>query len=277
MSVDRPPPLDPELAALLRDEAARPAPDAATKALVKADLAHKLGAAFGAAPTPAPINGPAPRASGDDASASAPARIASTHSALNGAAVVPKIGPVLLAFALGLGGGALLHSWLGASRERVVTRVVTKEVRVEAPVQVPAQAPVAEPPAPVTLAPSAPSDGTPLPATTAATRHKGTDKAASADSFPTNDGALAGEAALLLRAQTALSRGATSAAIAALREHARRFPSGQLIEEREALWVQALLVQGDREAAAARAAQFAKHYPTSPQREVIERALEHAP
>jgi TolA-binding protein len=182
-----------------------------------------------------------------------------------------------LAFALGLGGGAVLHAWLGSSRERVVTRVVTKEVRVETPAQAPTQAPVAEPPAPAMLPPSAQPDSAPPSGTAAATRPKGSDKPVSADSSPTNDGALAGEAALLLRAQTALSRSATAAAIAALREHARRFPSGQLIEEREALWVQALLVQGDRDAAAARAAQFAKHYPTSPQREVIERALEQAP
>lgn len=94
---------------------------------------------------------------------------------------------------------------------------------------------------------------------------------------PTSDDGLASEMTLLARAQTALQRGLFPSALSALDEHARRFPRGQLAEEREALAVQAL-VRADRvEDARRRAARFDARYPHSVLGPVVHAALEGAP
>lgn len=52
-------------------------------------------------------------------------------------------------------------------------------------------------------------------------------------------------------------------ALKSLVEHARRFPQGQLGEERDALWVQALMNAGNRHEARQRAQAFLARYPNS--------------
>ena len=56
--------------------------------------------------------------------------------------------------------------------------------------------------------------------------------------------ALSEEVALLARARRALRAGQADAALAALHEHARRFPRGQLVRERERSMVTALCLAG---------------------------------
>lgn len=80
-----------------------------------------------------------------------------------------------------------------------------------------------------------------------------------------------GERALLMRAQVALTRALASDALAALSEHRSRYPRGQLTEEREALWVQALAASHDARAASAAEA-FLARYPSSIFREAVEAA-----
>lgn len=80
-----------------------------------------------------------------------------------------------------------------------------------------------------------------------------------------------GERALLMRAQVALTRALASDALAALSEHRSRYPRGQLTEEREALWVQALAASHDARAASA-AESFVARYPSSIFREAVEAA-----
>ncbi len=80
-----------------------------------------------------------------------------------------------------------------------------------------------------------------------------------------------GERALLMRAQVALTRALASDALAALSEHRGRYPRGQLTEEREALWVQALAASHDARAASAAEA-FLARYPSSIFREAVEAA-----
>lgn len=63
------------------------------------------------------------------------------------------------------------------------------------------------------------------------------------------------EAQLLLRARRALPTGAPRA-LALVREHARRFPDGDLVEEREALRVEALVASGRADEARRAFAQF---------------------
>jgi hypothetical protein len=58
-----------------------------------------------------------------------------------------------------------------------------------------------------------------------------------------------------------------------LGQHARRFGHGQLAEEREALWVQALVANGNTEEARTRAVQFRRHFPRSIQIEIVNAAI----
>jgi hypothetical protein len=68
--------------------------------------------------------------------------------------------------------------------------------------------------------------------------------------------ALAAEAALLQRAQTALATGAPAAALLQLEQHAREFPAGVLAQERAALRVVALCAAGREAEGRAEAASF---------------------
>jgi len=74
---------------------------------------------------------------------------------------------------------------------------------------------------------------------------------------------LALEQAILDTARIALGREDGAAALAACDSHARRFPHGQLGEEREAIAIQALVLLHREADARARADRFARAYPTS--------------
>ncbi len=76
-------------------------------------------------------------------------------------------------------------------------------------------------------------------------------------------GALAAEQALLDPARAELARGDGSGALARLELHERRFPSGALAQEREAMTIRALGLTGDRDRARSRASTFRAHYPDS--------------
>jgi hypothetical protein len=75
--------------------------------------------------------------------------------------------------------------------------------------------------------------------------------------------ALAGERALLETARAALGRGDFARALTAAQRHERRWPRGQLAEEREALTVRALAASGQVDAARARAGAFRARFPRS--------------
>jgi hypothetical protein len=88
---------------------------------------------------------------------------------------------------------------------------------------------------------------------------------------------LGDEMALVARAQTALHRGLYASALSALDEHARRFPRGDLAEEREALAVQALARAGRDDEARARADRFESRYPRSVLVPVVRAAVDGSP
>lgn len=71
------------------------------------------------------------------------------------------------------------------------------------------------------------------------------------------------ERALIERCSSALVRGDASGALAAARGHARRFRDGALVEEREALTIQALRALGRTSEADARAEAFLRRWPAS--------------
>ncbi len=129
--------------------------------------------------------------------------------------------------------------------------------------------PRAEVPEPVPLVRPAPVPATvPVPSVAYAAREP---------TGPGRDVDLAAERALLEIARTALARGQVEAALDAVQRHARRFPRGQLVEERESVWIQAL-VAGERSAEARqRAAEFRRRFPQSILRPVVEAAVRSIP
>ncbi len=88
---------------------------------------------------------------------------------------------------------------------------------------------------------------------------------------------LAKEGEYIETARVALARGRATDALQAIEEHAARFPHGRLVEEREALAVQALVLAGQAGAAQARAARFHQAYPDSVFGPAVDRALAPSP
>ncbi len=81
------------------------------------------------------------------------------------------------------------------------------------------------------------------------------------------------ERELLDVARAALAHGNTDGAIASLRRHAERWPRGLLAEEREVVWIQALVAGGGRQEAEERAARFRRDFPGSALAPAVDAAL----
>lgn len=94
---------------------------------------------------------------------------------------------------------------------------------------------------------------------------------ASAVSAATDD--LPKEQALLDTARAALARGRPDDALAAIASHASTFPRGRLVEDRDALAVQAHAAAGHTDEAKARAQRFRARYPKSIYLPAIDRAI----
>jgi len=177
-------------------------------------------------------------------------------------------------FALGALAGAGAHAYVhrhDAPPPPVVTTVVV-ERKVEVPVYVTASAspqgsvPGGDPPHPGAPAPPPPQLAVGV-----------TPKQPAAQpsvSSATSDTSLAAERSLLEIARTALARGDSASALDALGKHVAQFPKGQLTEEREALYVQALAMAGRTAEARARAERFRKTWPGSMLLPVVEAAVE---
>jgi hypothetical protein len=237
---DAPDPLEPGLAALLDAEReARPSDDALGR--IWSQVERSVGAI-----------GPAgsPRSSPDTGGRPSPgprgtASWGGWHTGLL----------VGIAFAVGGATGAAATSLLGRPSERVV--YVERHAAIAAsPGNVAATAPS---PA-VVVAPdrSAPGQGTPdlpPPAPKAATTHAASVSAA-ASSLPA-------ERAILDEARTALAQNDGARAIALADEHSRRFAHPQLREEREAIAIQAMVIEGRYDEARERAKQFRAGSPDS--------------
>jgi hypothetical protein len=127
-------------------------------------------------------------------------------------------------------------------------------------------APVAEAPVPAESPQPAPttakSAARPARATEVAARDEGNDR-----------GNLALESPLIDQSRRSIETHYPAQALARLAEHQRKFPHGQLEEEREALWVQALVASGNADSARAHAAEFRRRFPRSIQLPVVEAAL----
>ncbi len=179
-----------------------------------------------------------------------------TETALRGSPPAPGVGRVVAGMLVGaiLGAGAVLV--LRPARvERVVQRVVeTREVPT--PVVVDAAVAVAVPVDAAIHEDATPtvSDGVP-------------------HASPRGGDGLAREQLLLQRARSALLHDEGGAALVALQMHARQYPSGAMVEEREALLVTALMRVRRVGEARARAADFHRRWPTSLLGDMVDRAV----
>jgi hypothetical protein len=244
MSDNVPPMTDAALLALLRFDPARDA-DPAAKARVLGRVQTTIGGLGGLAAQAA--SGTVPRGGrswvNDSALLSHARKARSRHPlhALWTLAGKPA-GLVSAALLLGGVGGAGLYAALAPPRERTVY--------IERPVAVPEPRPFAFDP--FNRRPQA------------ASRER---EAAESPKTRNNPApmvsALGAERELLDRARKALARGDTPDAERALDLHARRHPTGLLLEEREALAIKVLVDVGRTDEARRRAVKFRERYPRS--------------
>ncbi len=175
---------------------------------------------------------------------------APAHAA--GSGVATQVGFGVAVFAAGVIVGAVLHAQL--AQPTVVISPPTSPPTVVAVVEKQQVEREAEPP---------PTRPTPAPNVASPKKPKEVAVAVST---------LEEERRLLEPARTALGRGMASQALELVEKHAAQFPRGELAEEREALWVQALSVSGDAASARDRAARFKAQWPESLFLPVVERS-----
>jgi hypothetical protein len=174
------------------------------------------------------------------------------------AAPRPRFGARILAacVATALVAGAL--GYLVGRREVPAPGPQTAPLTVRVPVPIVLPVPL---PYPVPPAPPAPSVS-PAPPTLPPRHH------ATADM---------NEPLLVDQARAALRRKLPDEAIAALERHEREFPAGQLIEEREVLFIEAELMKGQTDAARARIARYLARFPHGLLRAYVESLAAPAP
>ncbi len=88
---------------------------------------------------------------------------------------------------------------------------------------------------------------------------------------------LGAERHLIELAHAPLARGRADEALIALERHARRFPKGRLVEERESMRIATLVVLGRNDEAKRLAARFQARYPTSLFAPIVQQALQSIP
>jgi hypothetical protein len=173
-------------------------------------------------------------------------------SAGGGAAPKTQVLRALAAFAIGAAsGGAAVYAWMPP-------RIVTQHVEI----------PVAAPPEDTSVSsPRIERDLEP-----AASANAGPSSAVA----PLPADSLVAERALLDPARTALGRGDGASALDAVKKHEQRYPSGKLVEEREAIATQALVLAGRKEEARTRGQRFLARYPGSMLAPMVEAAIDAA-
>ena len=245
-----PSPLDPDVRALLSLERAA---DGEVPSDSKDKLRRRLQASLGAAALGVGVGAVATGASA--------AKTGAVGGSILGGGWLLALGTFFLGAIAGAGIHALTRPAPAPPSPPSVTTVVV-EKKVEVPVYVSASVLPANPPPPPVAPTSQIGQPTAHPsiATTSASGQK--------------DTALAAERSLLEIARSALARGDSASALDALGTHQAQFPNGQLSEEREALYVQALAMAGRTAEAKQRADRFRKTWPGSMLLPVVQAAVE---
>lgn len=163
------------------------------------------------------------------------------------------------AFVLGLGAGALLHaSW--------APRPATPQLLPSSP---PAETASPRRLGPHQVIPQAVIEERPVALDTRPPKPRAESDARDLD--------LAGERGLIEMARSAIARGQNERGMEALQQHLRRFPYGRLAEERESLWIQALINIGQASEARLRAQRFRSQFPHSLLLPMVDSALQSPP
>ncbi len=256
---DELPPLPEDVRALL-DAAEPPAPPSGFEERVLAKVKATLGEGFGG-----PSGGDGPAGGGaPGGGAVAP----SVGGVAGGGAVTLSKGAVALGTAVLVGAGVSGGIMLGRTvfAPELLPVVASTPAAVSNP---PAVVKAEESPPPTPL--SAPPDVKPSLRTLRIEAPKqDTTKVASGGKRDTE---LSAERALLEVARTALTRGDIAATLEAVERHAKEFPRGRLEEEREVLFIQALVQAGKRDEAQARAQAFRARFPDSLMLPAVDAAL----
>jgi hypothetical protein len=243
------------LRSLIHAEKARPEAPAAAQERVLARLSASLGVPGppGASPSASPVPSTVPP-------------VAPAHGLGHWLARSTRRG--LLTFLAGAAVGATIHGGV----TRLARAPEPPPVTQPAPALdvVPAALPSStEPPTPPSPEPAAAAP--PVVAVPAAPPRRHSEPS------DARDRALAAERKLIEMARTSFVRGQTAAALASLSRHTREFPSGQLSEERESLFVQVLVATGATDQARVRGKRFLQRYPHSLFTPVVEQALRTIP
>ena len=242
---DAPDRLSPELDAFLSPERQLPDPPAE----VQSEVFSRVGATLGWFGGPGPGSGP-----GGAVAAGAVAK-----GALAKTIVTLVVGGVI---------GAGVHEAYDRTTDR---RADHAKVAVVAP---PA-APLPPPPAPPPVVEPQPEPAAPS-IVHAETPRSHVEHVAKTETRE-RDRNLAAERALIEQARTALARDQGAAAISALERHSRDFPQGELEEERQSLYVQALVALERFEQAKKVAARFHRTFPRSIFGAVVDEAIKSIP
>lgn len=254
-------PLPPDVEALLAVERRRPGPSAETRqrvlvGAVAASTASTVPTPAGAAPTATTA------AAGLSGGAGLPAALGGVAKLLSGALVL----------ATGVG----VYSWVRHSEPRTAPQAIVSidqsrntgsaqpAQMADDPTQAPAPGPAAQP-APTRQRPRK-SRVEPQ----GRVQVRGT-------AGNSNQLTLSAEQALLTQARSALAQSQPDAALAATQEHARRFPQGMLIEERETLAIRALVQAKRVKEARERGKHFRQEFPTSIYLPAVEQTLSSIP
>jgi hypothetical protein len=189
------------------------------------------------------------------AAASGSATSGAASTGVFGSAVVKALSALLGALALGAAGAGIYGSLRSSSPDEPLTARAPLLIAPEEmdPEMDDAGAPVD----PAEARAEAPAEA-PLPPASAPRRSASQEAGAVG-----RDAALAAERALLETARAALARGQRVTAFDALTKHAQAFPRGRLGEERDGLFIQALISAGRIDEARARLARFRRSYPRS--------------
>jgi hypothetical protein len=252
---------------LLAAERARPKAPAAEKDAARARLAALLG--------PSVRLGEArPNGSHPSGSASGPNAERSATGAVTRGAGIAKL---VLAFGLGSAVTAGILT-MGRPSDQAPKRELDPRIQSSASIEVSSKPIPSSSPLPLAASGSPPpliSPSAPLPLVVpVAPGPSATALHGDAASHEEGSGrGLAGERLLLERARSALARGDGEQALAAVDQHSRTYPRGQLAEEREVLGIQALVAAGRRQEAAERAGSFRLTYKNSVLLPVVDEAL----
>ncbi len=181
-----------------------------------------------------------------------------------------------------LAGGKAAAALIATLAIGVVAGVVIDRQVASSPAPSPMAVSAVPGPSPVAIEPAAPkvedSAGVPVGALPSAPRVNATQvvQAPSVSPTPSSRG-LAAERALLDVARGALARGEATEALRAADRHASEYPSGALVEEREAIAIKALVALGRNDEARRRFKEMERRFPNGLMLRAVKNAVDQAP